>query len=104
MNCELLNAGWSVIRSGSLAWACQARVAMSDLKSDERLINRQTHDESSTLGRFDPYIATVIEQSLAGQRKPQSQAVVLARGNERLEQPVADPTRNSRSGVLYVDQ
>jgi len=45
-------------------------------------------------GGFSPHVAAVVEHSLAGERQ-QSQAVVLAFGNERFEQPIANPTRNS---------
>src|SRR5260370_39367226 len=51
-----------------------------------------------------PIAPAVIEHSLAGECYPQSQAVVLTCGNERLEQPAANRTRNSGPRVLYIDQ
>ena len=59
-------------------------------------IQRKADDETSAGGWFSPNVAAVIENSLTGQGQPKPAAVWLACRDKRLEQPVANPTRNAR--------
>ena len=61
-------------------------------------------DKTSTAGWLSPNVAAVVKNSPAGEGQPKPEAVLLACCNERFEQPVANPARNSRPRVFNFNQ
>src|SRR5467141_3908780 len=74
-------------------------------KADARVpVQRKADNKTSAGGRLSPEVAAVVEDSLAGEGQPKSDAVLLACRDERFEQSVANPARNSRSRIFQFDQ
>jgi hypothetical protein len=67
-------------------------------------LQREAHDESGSSRSLDPHVTTLIQNSPAGERQPQSQSVYFAGCYEWFKDPISNLLRNSGSRVFYFDQ
>src|SRR5690242_7539048 len=67
-------------------------------------IKREADYEASASGGLSPDIATMVENSVAGERQSKPESFRLACCNERFEQPIANARRNSRPGIFDFDK
>jgi hypothetical protein len=67
-------------------------------------IEGEADNKTSAGGGRSPNVAIVIENSLPGEGQPKPKADLLACCDERFEQPVANPARNSRPRIFQFDQ
>src|SRR5262249_32959086 len=63
----------------------------------------QSNHEARARSGLDPQVAPVFPDNLLRQRQSEAEAVLLARGDERIEQAIANLRRNSRPIVFYFN-